>query len=176
MITDLSTLDENALIRLFDRTKYIQEIIKLELEALDGIQKISTIVDYSVLNRVTTGYICVLYRSLFQTAEWVIGSRWDKIDAEAFFGVTFNRWEASHNVVINYTDKVAAHQDASTPRRTVSKFDDSEIGEFHIVSEHLPNVIGKSLGLPEMIQIIQDKLQATYTVKTGNPINLIQYK
>lgn len=114
MITNLNQLEEDELVKLFERSFAIKELLEKLLEIRENLIPLSKIIDPLNILFSINSYICVLYRSLFQNAEWIRGNSKQSIDPTAIFKTDFTNWENKHNEIIDYVNKVIAHQDIST--------------------------------------------------------------
>jgi hypothetical protein len=120
-IKDPEKLPEVVLIGIIDRITHIQQILRIKddfAEAILEIDKIEKFLDVWTLNIALSELICILYRSLFQEAEWIEGEAWNKIEPNFFFDDFFS-WAEKHNSIIEFATKVLAHQDAKTPSRKI---------------------------------------------------------
>lgn len=176
-ITDLNELDERALVFLFERTAYIEDML-VELEKIHHIpvqliNNLGNYINYLRIIRTYTEYISVLYRSLFEKAEWIKGYNWKPIDPQAFFTPTeWVNWKDEHYKIINKVDKDIAHQDANTDTRHRYPDIKDESGRvLKVIGNFNQNLLG--LELLEKIRIIKEKINKEYKSKHGHGVLML---
>lgn len=170
--------EKNTLILLYERTLYIERIISI----YDNIRSLDTkIVNYlgerglpllCGTDFILTDATYVLYRSLFQSAQW----EKDKCKiSEKAYGIE-GRDKEYHDKVVDYVNKVLAHQDNVNSKidtcfqRMPYEIQNHPDGfEFVVIS----NGKGPASDLKSLVDLIKSSILKAYKVKFGKELPII---
>lgn len=157
---------------LDDRVNYIEELIK----QIDAIRTLPSEIEKSLsehkvetflLFRAFTELVFILYRSMFQKADWEDGFTWSEITPMAYHYT--DEHLRLHSEIINYVDKVLAHQDiigsCDRMRRADSSIQDPNRMDDYMVfnwSDHLANEL-----IP-LIILMKNAIKTAFHKKSPN--------